>query len=71
MGILIHFPERPERAGTGEASAGYAAQILFFTGVRYERHDDAAAPSGPARTRAARQGRPAIGDASRPRRRRG
>jgi hypothetical protein len=66
MGVLIYFPERPETTRRSEDVAGTGAQILFFTGIRYERHEDAM----PA-AKAGRQARPAIGETARPRRRRG
>jgi hypothetical protein len=40
MGEIITFPAervRPKRA----ADEGQSAQILFFTGIRYEREDEA------------------------------
>lgn len=39
MGTIIHFPIAPGlRRRT--AAAGPGAEILFFTGVRYERHQE-------------------------------
>lgn len=63
MGILVHLPERPPRRNPVDVAipAARQADILFFTGVRYVREDDAVT-------------RPRTGasdDAPRPRSRRG
>ena len=43
MAVVIPFrPARPGRrsAAAAEVQPGRSAEILFFTGVRYERQDD-------------------------------
>lgn len=37
LGKLVKFDQRRKPAGAGKRSPGGAAQILMFTGVRYER----------------------------------
>jgi hypothetical protein len=66
MGVLIYLPERPEPARNHEPRPPGAAEILFFTGIRYERHDDAVTPATTSRP-----AKRSIGDTPRPRRRRG
>jgi hypothetical protein len=66
MGVLIYLPERPQPARDHAAKLAGAAEILFFTGIRYERHDE---PVTPATT--ARPVKRNIGETPRPRRRRG
>ncbi|MGL4729478.1 MAG: hypothetical protein ACRCWO_12060 [Bosea sp. (in: a-proteobacteria)] len=41
MGVLIYLPERPEAPRSVAAAKHQEAQIMFFTGVRYMRHEDA------------------------------
>lgn len=57
MSVVIPFSPRPRAALVQPAApkAQPAAQILFFTGVRYERQPDPA----PAPVRAVRRRRPA------------
>lgn len=52
MGSIIKFPTAPVVRKTTSLRAAAGAQILFFTGVRYERHEE------PAATRRARSRRP-------------
>jgi hypothetical protein len=40
MGILIYLPSRPEAPRSEAVTSPNAAQILFFTGVRYMRHEE-------------------------------
>ena len=40
MGTIIHFPIAPGLRKNTEVVAGGGAEILFFTGVRYERHQE-------------------------------
>ena len=42
MGEIVEFRANPVRKAQSdvEAGAGTNAEILFFTGVRYERHAD-------------------------------
>ena len=42
MGEIVEFRANPVRKAqsVGEAGAGTNAAILFFTGVRYERHKE-------------------------------
>lgn len=47
MGEIVRFPKRGDRQGrsvsdevTSDGDVGGSAEILLFTGVRYERHDD-------------------------------
>ncbi|WP_377295296.1 hypothetical protein [Rhizobium sp. SG2393] len=42
MADVIRLTERPRRAVRAEQAIGAGAQILLFTGVRYERLDDRA-----------------------------
>ena len=40
MGVVIGFPQ-PSRANAPPRESGEPAQILFFTGVRYQRMTEA------------------------------
>ncbi|MDX2259423.1 MAG: hypothetical protein NW205_10965 [Hyphomicrobiaceae bacterium] len=44
MATIVIFPgakgRRPEAAGEQASEAGRSAELLLFTGVRYERHTD-------------------------------
>ena len=71
MGVLIYLPERPQPARELSSGPARSAEILFFTGVRYERHDDQPAPGASARSAAARRAGRNLGDTPRSRRRRG
>jgi hypothetical protein len=81
MGVLIYLPERPESARNHAgiplgAAPARAAEILFFTGIRYERHDDpvtqvTTSTATTARATTSRPVKRSIGDTPRPRRRRG
>ncbi len=48
--VIIRFPDRPKPAALSRNAEHRPAQILFFTGVRYERqvspvlHDASASP---------------------------
>jgi hypothetical protein len=44
MGMIVPFPQaRPSRLKNAEAEeTGLRGQILFFLGVRYERHEEGA-----------------------------
>jgi hypothetical protein len=66
MGVLIFLPERPESSRGSSVAQAQSAEILFFTGIRYERHDEEDQSA-----RAPRPARRNLGDTSRPRRRRG
>jgi hypothetical protein len=66
MGVLIYLPERPESSQSDASARTQNAEILFFTGVRYERHKEE--DQSDRTTRPARRN---LGDAPRPRRRRG
>jgi len=57
MGILIPMP-RPKRKDREPPPPG-GADLLFFTGVRYERHDDkpVASPGAEGRPRTRRRRR--------------
>lgn len=51
MGLVLAFETAPRpapRPALRRADAKQGADILFFTGVRYERHDEVRAPE-PAR----------------------
>lgn len=48
MGELLEFRQRPRR-GRVAPENGREAQILFFTGVRYERHVEEPEPQTPER----------------------
>ncbi len=37
MGDVISFPQQLRAAGRGQSEQAAAAEILFFTGVRYQR----------------------------------
>ncbi len=63
MGIVIYLPERVDADAAREPRKLGPAQILFFTGVRYERHPDGPDAQGRASDRP-------VADAPRPRRRR-
>jgi hypothetical protein len=39
MAVIVPFKARPPRAAS-EIKPDVTGQILFFTGVRYERHDE-------------------------------
>jgi hypothetical protein len=70
MSDLIRF--QPAKAPRRSASGGRGAQILFFTGVRYERRigEDARSPAPPASCVARRQGEgDGVGGGDRTRRR--
>jgi hypothetical protein len=71
MGVLIYLPERSHTPRRMALPLPEPAQILFFTGVRYVRHEDRqgvdAGPQG--RLDAPRNG--SASDTPRPRRRRG
>ena len=43
MNRIVHFPKRGRLLRRTEVRRGSPAQILFFTGVRYERHVSAQA----------------------------
>ncbi|MEJ1157983.1 hypothetical protein [Prosthecomicrobium sp. N25] len=43
MGTILVFDPARRRTDRKDPSTG-PAQLLFFTGIRYERHADAAAP---------------------------
>jgi hypothetical protein len=66
MGALIYLPDRPESTRSSSPRRAQEAQILFFTGIRYERHDSEEEPA-----KVARPARRNLGDTLRPRRRRG
>ena len=62
MGVLIPMPRsRPgsARPRVAEGSGSGGAEIVFFTGVRYERHEDKPAigkkNDGPTRSRSRRR----------------
>ncbi len=41
MSIVLQFPKQPQpRSPSGSQGHEYSAEILFFTGVRIERHDE-------------------------------
>ena len=40
MGTIIHFPIAPGLRRQKTAAVEGGAEILFFTGVRYERHQE-------------------------------
>ncbi len=52
----------PPRRGTAALRRAEPAAILFFTGVRYVRDDDAPPPAAPARKTAAPAARPATSE---------
>lgn len=54
MSIVIPFAPRAKTAHLPASAPSAPAQILFFTGVRYERQPEPA----PAETQARRRGRP-------------
>jgi hypothetical protein len=60
MGRVLHFqaPARPAMEATDQRP-GAMCEILFFTGVRYERHvepqQDPQTPAAPTRRRARRR----------------
>lgn len=43
MNLIVQFPKRGRALRRSEVRRGPPAQILFFTGVRYERHASAMA----------------------------
>jgi hypothetical protein len=55
MAVIIPFKARPRMDGAETRIAG-SAQIFLFTGVRYERHDEAV--PGPVIPRANNNGQP-------------
>jgi hypothetical protein len=41
MSVILHFPKPSmPRAASGTEARDHTAEILFFTGVRFERHAD-------------------------------
>ncbi len=44
MGKLVHFEKREGSRSDGKAQRQQAAEILIFTGVRYERETSDAPP---------------------------
>ena len=56
MADVIPFAPRRRSAGQGTAAAGPFGQILFFTGVRYERQHEPATSKPPRRPRPAGRG---------------
>jgi hypothetical protein len=40
MGSIIHFPIAPGLRRRNAVAVSGGAEILFFTGVRYERHQE-------------------------------
>jgi hypothetical protein len=41
MSIVLHFPKQPQpRTSSGSENREHSAEILFFTGVRIERHNE-------------------------------
>jgi hypothetical protein len=41
MSIVLQFPKQPQpRSPSGSENRGHTAEILFFTGVRIERHTE-------------------------------
>ena len=53
MGHLVELPTK--RAPARAVEPGHSAAILFFTGVRYYRMDEAAPPSMPCASRRSRK----------------
>ncbi len=52
MGMVIAWPGRPAGAARRPLEDGEPrGQILFFTGVRYERHEEAERPTPDASTK--------------------
>ena len=49
MGDIVMFKPTERRAGLLAARTPHDAEILFFTGVRYERHEPPAAEPPPAK----------------------
>jgi hypothetical protein len=50
MSIVLQFPIRPHpRSQSADEQAGSGADILFFTGVRIERHTEDDKVNGPQR----------------------
>lgn len=43
MALIVKFPSGARTPAPGSAPQGESAQILFFTGVRYERESDVGA----------------------------
>ncbi len=56
MADVIPFAPRRRRSSQMAASSGPLGQILFFTGVRYERQPEPAASKPPRRPRPASRG---------------
>lgn len=56
MSVVIAFAPRPRSAAADAAREPAApATILFFTGIRYERHDEPVVAPRPVKRRGARQ----------------
>ncbi len=51
MAVILKFPTEVRLAAAPCATAGASAEILFFTGVRYERAGAAAERKPPRRQR--------------------
>lgn len=49
MAHILSFPQRSAVGARRAGTSGRSAEIVIFPGVRYERHDDAAAAVRPAR----------------------
>ena len=48
MSVILHFPKQPKpRSESGHEGREKSAEILFFTGVRIERHGDEEQASRP------------------------
>ncbi|RXT52967.1 hypothetical protein B6S44_19710 [Bosea sp. Tri-44] len=56
MADVIPFAPRRRSASQSPAALGPSGQILFFTGVRYERQPEPAASKPPRRPRPAGRG---------------
>ena len=58
MGAIVHFPQStPRRARQSDAGTESSGDIVFFTGVRIERHADTEVVEAPATgTRPAQRG---------------
>ncbi len=55
MAVIIPWKARPRADGAGQGPIG-PARIILFTGVRYERHDDASPGPQPVAPNATRPG---------------
>ncbi|MDQ0394558.1 hypothetical protein [Labrys monachus] len=50
MSVILHFPKQPNsRPQSGREGREKSAEILFFTGVRIERHGEGEQASRPQR----------------------